>query len=125
MNKKINGINQILLVLIIAAAVTGFSSCDKYSFPLPSVSAEDTLHFSTDIQPIFTANCIICHGAIRPPDLRAGGSFQALVEGNYITLPGETSELYLIMTDSDHASRSSSAEKQKVLIWINQGALDN
>ena len=34
MNKKLNKIRQILVALLLIAAVEGFSSCEKYSFYL-------------------------------------------------------------------------------------------
>lgn len=125
MNKKLNRIRLILGLLLLIVAVTGFYSCEKNSFIPPKISTVDTLHFQTDIQPIFSANCITCHGAVRAPDLRDGYSYQALTKGLYVTLPGETSKLYLKITSADHTARSSDLDKQKVLIWINQGALNN
>ena len=112
-----------LLLLIIA--VIGFHSCEKNSYIPPKISTVDTLHFESDIQPIFNAHCITCHGPVRTPDLRDGNSYQALTKGSYVTKPGETSKLYLQMTSADHTARSSEFDKQKVLIWINQGALNN
>jgi len=91
----------------------------------PVVNTLDTLHFKTDIQPIFDAKCTTCHGVLRAPDLRSGKSFAALTTGGFVDLPGETSKLYVKMTSADHTPRSTEADKQKVLIWINQGAMDN
>jgi len=127
MNQKFNLIRQILTAFILVALFTGISSCEKYSYPLPSVSLVDTLHFSTDIQPIFTANCITCHGAAKAPDLRPDKSYLALTNGGYVNVPAEaeTSLLYTIIISAGHESRSSSADKQKVLIWIKQGSLNN
>lgn len=125
MNQILKSIKQIFIALTVLIALIGISSCEKYSYTIPAVSLVDTLHFSTDIQPIFNANCTTCHGATKAPDLREGKSFQALTKGSYITLPGETSELYTKMTGSDHSPKSTDQEKQKVLIWINQGALNN
>lgn len=125
MNHKLKMIRQILGALVLIAAVAGISSCEKYSFTLPKIDPNATLHFQTDIQPIFNANCLTCHGAIKAPDLREGRAYQALTKGGYINPPAESSTLYLKMTGPDHASRSTDLEKQKVLIWITQGALNN
>ena len=118
-------IKLILAVLIVIAAIGGFSSCEKYSFIVPKVNPADTVYFQSEVQPIFNAKCISCHGAIKAPDLRDGKSYEALTEGGYVDQPGNTSELYLKMTGSDHAPKSSDIDKQTVLIWINQGARDN
>jgi hypothetical protein len=125
MNQRLKRIRLILGALLLIAAVTGFSSCEKNSFTLPVISTIDTLHFEADIQPIFNANCLTCHGAIKAPDLREGKSYQSLTKLGLITPPGETSLLYLKITGADHSPRSSDADKQKILIWINQGALNN
>jgi hypothetical protein len=125
MNQKLNRIRQILVGLVLVAAVLGFSRCEKYQYTPPVIDEADTLSFQTDIQPIFTSNCIACHGGTVTPDLREGRSYQSLTNGGYVTQPGETSVLYTTMTSSSHESRSSDADKQKVLIWINQGALNN
>jgi hypothetical protein len=127
MNQKLKRIRQISLALILIAAIVGFSSCEKYSFPPPAVSPNQTWHFETDIQPIFNTNCVICHNGVKQfPDLRNGKSYLALTKGGYVTLPGETSRLYhQISTNSDHIPRTTDAEKIKVLYWINQGALNN
>jgi hypothetical protein len=125
MNYKLKGTKQILVALIIIA-IQGLSSCVKYSYPPPSVDPNQTWSFKTDIQPIFSNNCVGCHNDTRPPDLREGKSFAALTKGGYINLPGETSRLYLHMsTNSAHIPRSSDTEKLKVLYWINQGAKNN
>jgi hypothetical protein len=125
MNQKFKIIRQILVALVLIVAVAGLSSCEKYSFAPPTINPLDTIYFQADIQPIFTANCITCHGALRAPDLRNGKSYKSLTEGGYVTLPGESSTLYVMMTSSDHIPRSTDGDKLKVLAWINQGAMNN
>ncbi len=125
MNYKENKISYILAVVFLIAGIAGISSCEKYSFVIPKINPVDTVHFGADIQPIFSANCLTCHGAIRAPDLRPGKSYEALTTGGFVTIPGETSKLYSTMTGTAHSSRSSDTDKQKVLIWINQGAHNN
>jgi hypothetical protein len=127
MNLKLKRIRQILVALVLIAAAEGFSSCEKYSFAPPAVNPNQVWHFQTDIQPIFTTNCITCHnGKTQFPDLRNGKSYESLSTGGYITPPGETSILYHQMTtNSAHIPRSSDAQKLEVLYWIDQGALNN
>lgn len=126
MNGKLNSLKQLLTVLIVVAAIAGLSSCEKYTFMPEVVNPVDTVHFEADIQPIFNANCVSCHTSIRNPDLREGKSWESLTTGGFVNQPGASSVLYLQMTtNTSHISRSSDADKQKVLIWINQGALDN
>jgi hypothetical protein len=125
MNQKFNRIRQILVLLVLIVAVEGFSSCTKYEFLPRPVDPNRTWSYSGDIQPIFNANCISCHGSVQSPNLSDGKSYTALSKGGFVKAPGETSRLYLQMTSSSHAPKSSDSEKQKVLYWINQGALNN
>ena len=125
MNYKVNKTSQILGAVILIAGIIGISSCEKYTFTPPKISTVDTVHFTADIQPIFNAKCISCHGATKAPDLREGKSYQALTKGGYITPPNETCKLYTKMTGADHSPKSSDTDKQKVLIWLNQGAKNN
>jgi hypothetical protein len=126
MNKKLKRIRQIFVALILIAAVESFSSCEKYSYAQPKVDPNITWHFQTDIQPIFNSNCITCHNGTQFPDLRSGKSFAALTKAGLITLPAETSGLYVqITTQTEHISRTTSLEKDKILNWLLQGALNN
>lgn len=125
MNQRFNRIRQILVVLVLIAAVEGLSSCEKYSYLPRPVDPNAVWHFEADIQPIFTANCITCHGGAQAPDLRDGKSYAALTKQKLITAPGETSGLYIQLNSSSHISRTTSSDKLKILYWINQGALNN
>jgi mono/diheme cytochrome c family protein len=125
MNQNIKKIRQILAGLVLITATAGFSSCEKYQWAPVKVDPEVVIYFQADIQPIFNASCSSCHGATKAPDLRDGKSYAALTKGAYITLPGETSKLYVKMTGADHAPKSSGVDKQTVLNWINQGAKNN
>jgi hypothetical protein len=125
MNIKVSMISQILAAVVLIAVVIGISSCEKNTFTPPTIKLTDSVHFQADIQPIFNANCNSCHGPIKAPDLTAGKSYQALIKGGYVNLPGETSKLYTKITGTDHSPRSSDLEKQKILVWINQGAHNN
>lgn len=125
MNHYSERIKQILVAFVLMVAVAGLSSCEKNSYPVPSVDPTTKLFFQTDIQPIFTSNCITCHGGTKSPDLREGKSFLALTKGGYVSNPGESSKLYLKMTGDSHSPKSTSSDKLKVLYWITQGALNN
>ncbi len=125
MNQRFKMLRQFLAAIVIVAAIVGLSSCEKYSYIPEIINPVDSVHFQAEIQPIFSANCISCHGAIKAPDLRDGYSYEALTEGGYVNLPGEESELYTKMIGADHGPKSSDVDKQKVLIWINQGAKNN
>jgi hypothetical protein len=126
MNQKLNMLKQLMAALIVIAAFGGLASCEKYTYMREVVNSTDTVHFRAEIQPIFNANCISCHTSVRNPDLRDGKSYASLTNGGFVNLPGETSILYVqITTEVAHIPRTSDVEKQKILIWINQGAKNN
>jgi hypothetical protein len=126
MNQKLNMLKQLMAAFIVIAAIGGLASCEKYTYMPVVVNPVDSVHFQAEIQPIFNANCVSCHTSIRNPDLRDGKSYESLTTGGFVNLPGETSELYVhITTSSAHIPRTSDTEKQKILIWINQGAHNN
>ena len=114
-----------LVVLVLIAVISGFSSCEKYEYLPRPVDPNTTWHFQADIQPIFNSNCIKCHGGAQAPVLLDGLSYSTLTKGGFVKSPGETSRLYLQMNSSSHSPRSTDGEKLKVLYWINQGALNN
>jgi hypothetical protein len=124
MDQKTKMIKRWLIAVVVVIAAAAFSGCEKIAVqPIP-FDATAAWHFQADIQPIFTANCITCHNGSRSPDLRDGKSFSALSKG-YITAPAESSRLYVKITSSDHVPRTSDMQKQMILNWIKQGALNN
>ena len=124
MNQIYMKVRHCLVAAILLAAVAGFTSCEKVGIlPVPFYP-NAALSFKTDIQPIFDANCVSCHGGTKSPDLRDGKSYNAL-KTLYVTSPAESSRLYLKMAGSSHISRSTDNEKLKVLNWIKQGAKNN
>lgn len=126
MNQKLKRFRQIFVGIVVITGIGMLTSCEKYSYAQPKVDPNTVWHFSTDIQPIFNSNCTTCHNGTQFPDLRTGKSFAALTKAGLITAPGETSGLYVQITNQkDHISRTTSVEKEKILNWINQGALNN
>ncbi|MCU0363635.1 MAG: hypothetical protein MUE32_09775 [Bacteroidales bacterium] len=125
MNQRLKRIRLFIAAIVLLAAAAGLYSCEKYQFLPPAVDPNYEWSLANDIQPIFNAGCVSCHGGTKAPDLREGKSFNALTKGAYITPPGETSGLYSTMIEPDHAPRSSDADKLKVKYWIDQGAKNN
>ena len=81
------------------------------------------IKLSSDIQPLFTANCIGCHSDNRDPDLREGNSYNALIPEYVTKSNAENSKLYTF-TNNGHGGLSPD-EIELIKAWINQGALDN
>ncbi len=114
-----------LMALVLIGGIALFASCEKYAYQVETVNPEEPVLFQTQIQPIFTNNCIACHKGTRNPDLRSGNSYTSLTTGGYVTPPAENSRLYLQITSSCHASFTLDVEKQLILTWIKQGAQNN
>jgi hypothetical protein len=125
MNQKVKKVKQTLVAVIILAVFTGFTSCEKYTFLPPAVDPNYAWSFAADIQPMFTAKCVTCHGGVTSPNLTEGKSYNALTKGGYVNAPAETSRLYAKMNSSEHLPRSTEADRLKVLYWIQQGTLNN
>jgi hypothetical protein len=116
---------SVVAAFIIPAAMLLFSSCEKYAYQLETVDPQVPVLFQTQIQPIFTNNCITCHKGSRNPDLRNGNSYSSLTNGGYVNLPAAKSKLYSQVTSGSHTSFTLDTEKQLILNWIGQGALNN
>lgn len=122
---KENLLRRAFAAVVILSGMLVFSACEKYSYLLETVDPEEPVLFQTQIQPIFTGNCITCHKGVRSPDLRDGFSYGSLTEGKYVTLPAAESKLYKKIISGSHSAFTLDAEKQLILIWIEQGAQNN
>jgi len=79
--------------------------------------------FQTDIQPIFTDNCVQCHNENRDPDLRDGEAYSALVT-EYVTI--SDAEASLLYTTLAEGHQDLAVDKIALIKgWINQGAKNN
>jgi len=114
-----------IAAFIVISGMAIFTSCEKYSFKVETVDPVVPVLFQTEIQPIFTASCVVCHKGTRNPDLRDGFSYESLTDGGYVELPAASSLLYVKLNSGSHSSFTLPAEKQKILIWIEQGAKKN
>ncbi|MEI6852731.1 MAG: hypothetical protein WCL06_07795 [Bacteroidota bacterium] len=124
-----------LLVLSIMACgfIMLFNSCEKATIDQGSSSKPydpnaviPTMHFSTDILPIFSSNCIGCHNS-QTPVMEASVAYDNLMNGYVTAGDPANSLLYQKLTSvtSSHVGRSSEAQQEKIFNWITQGALNN
>lgn len=126
MNKISAGIRQVLPVLAMIALSAAFSACEKYTYNPPAVDPDYAWSLANDIQPIFNASCVACHGGRVQPNLTAGQSFNTLTRGGYVDRPAEQSRLFnQLATDPDHMKLVTEAERLKIRYWIEQGAKNN
>jgi hypothetical protein len=125
MKMKTRLVSTVVAAFLFTAGMAVFSSCEKYAYELGTVDPVEPVLFQTQIQPIFTNNCITCHKGSRNPDLRDGNSYSSLTTGGYVNLPAASSRLYEQVVSGSHSSFTLDTEKQLILIWIGQGALNN
>jgi len=115
-----------LIFALTGALVLILSACTKYEIPTPPCPDGDTsAKLSTELQPIFDKNCIMCHSGSQSPDLSAGWAYDELMDGGYVDteFPCE-SVLYQVFSGS-HDSRATDDEILQILGWIQDGAKDN
>ena len=81
------------------------------------------ISFQTEIQPIFSENCVQCHNANRDPDLRDGLAYNALLPEYVTSDNADNSLLYITLADGH---QNLNADKIALIKgWINQGANNN
>jgi predicted small lipoprotein YifL len=142
-----NRICQISIVVVATIALLGGCAKDEGPLYIPEpVDPEvpmDTVHFSTEVMPIFQAHCWVCH----PPmgggmDLTEGMAYSELVgvtsngyDPAVRVSPGnvEASVLWHKISFSGdfglgmppNGAPLSSDEIETIQLWIEQGAMDN
>lgn len=95
---------------------------------IPEIPDTQVVSFSTDIQPIFTNNCINCHNQNVNPDLRVGKSLSALIPTYVVASNANESALFNYLPGNGHHAVGSTLSVDEIALikaWINQGALNN
>ena len=102
-----------------------------------AAAAVATVSFATQVQPIFNANCVICHapgGIASFMNLTAGSAFASLVQSappRVIAASSATSTLYGRITGTIvprmplGGTPLTAADQTLIKNWIDQGALNN
>ena len=115
------------LMILTGSLIVILAACTQYEIPAPECpeNLPTNVSYSADVQPIFDANCVMCHSGGQSPDLRPKWSYDELIDGGYVDTDFPcSSELYLILTGS-HADRVIEEEVLTILGWIDEGAEDN
>lgn len=126
----------VLLSGVIAIVLFVISGCYKTNTYVVSPGSEitQTLSFSSDIQPIFTASCALsgCHAAgAKVPNLTKENAYKALIDGAYLKASDpDNSPLILWLTGKKSPVMPLGAGPNqdinaKVYAWIKQGAKNN
>ncbi len=120
-------------ILIVMVALFLLAACD-YDFiePVsPDIDPTDTLSFASDIAPIFEQdNCTACHSSSGTQfSLAADKAYSNIINLSLLN-PSEPalSPIYLVPSTANpdpHPGIYSTANEALVLIWIQQGAMNN
>jgi hypothetical protein len=111
------------LVLVISGAF--LTGCEKYVIEGPE--KPENVSFATDIIPIFTKNCISCHGGAISPNFKAEFAYSSITTSNLVSVSTpESSKLYdKLLNSSTHQSKTTPLEELTILTWIEEGAKNN
>ncbi len=112
--------------IVITALI--LSSCYYDVIIEEEVAVTTQISFSEDVIPVFKSSCVSCHdGIIAYPNLTSANAYQSLISGNYINTEDASSSNLIQKLNEDHPFEDAitSTELQKIILWINQGALDN
>jgi len=119
-----------ILYLFLSVLILGISSCE-YSYIEPEISdlpPIKTVSFANDIQPVFDDKCIGCHfTGGDSPDLSEGNSYFEIINNGLVdTINPTNSILYNYPDSTAHSGTGySGSEKELVLNWIKEGAIDD
>jgi hypothetical protein len=122
------------LLVFGAFALLAMNACERAYVDLGSTDkplngSSEPVFFQADIIPILSGNCTGCHGTGgQSPVLEASVAYDNLTGGGYInTAAPSSSPLYVKLTESgsSHINKCSDGDKDKILGWISQGALNN
>ena len=104
----------------------------EYPAPPPPPDPNDTVYFSQKIAPIFTTDdkCTACHkaGGTASPDLTTDASYNSIVPALVNLTAPEESLIYWHAHPNSTVhmwKKLSVGEADLILLWIQQGALNN
>ena len=116
-----------LLMILTGSLIVILAACTKYEIPKPPCPEDlpTNVSYSADVQTIFDAKCVMCHNGGQTPDLRAGYSYDELIDGGYVDTEFPcSSKIYEKLTGS-HADRVTEEDVLTILGWMDEGAEDN
>lgn len=88
----------------------------------------DSVTFARYVVPLFTSNCVTCHGGNEAPDLRADKAYNALINGGYVVKGNATGSVLYQKIVSGSMPPDGPLKQTDIDIiknWIANGALNN
>jgi hypothetical protein len=115
--------HSIFLILVLLSL---FLNGCKYDFVLPVEvpvvnPGGEPVNFSTQVLPILTDKCILCHST-QAPTMGAAVAYAQLVPKYVNTASPASSKLYTVPTSGTHGATFSATQGALILQWITEGA---
>lgn len=130
---------KIRLLFVIGSAAALFAACEKEAVVMSDAgtsykSSTDTtgngitatVSFSKDLLPIFTANCVSCHGAGTRFSVTTQDAYKTIVNGGYVNKQDPEKSKFFVNSLQGHPDDYlTPAEHQKIATWMKEGAKNN
>lgn len=129
--------NKLIQNLMVVIAIIALTTACQYKFiveptippPDPGDTTLPKVSFSGKVEPIFTnLGCTACHKAgQQKPNLETGAAYSSIMTLNLAdTTDPESSIIYQKpLPSGSHFVKYKSSDANTVLLWIQQGALNN
>ncbi len=115
---------KIFTLAVIVAMISGCQYLHIVPDPIPA-----DVSFSTNVAPIFTANCIGCHtSGGQVPDLTAANAWNSLTSQNLVDTSNPTASILYVKINTGAMPPGGSLSQtqiEMILKWIQQGAKNN
>jgi len=116
-------------IFLSALLCAGLASCTDYVIKPAKVVVPDSVKFNANIIPIFTASCAKpgCHAiGGHVPDLTPANAYTSLIYYGYVNTDyPDQSILYQKITTGSMKGNATDQDRELILKWIQQGALNN
>lgn len=115
-------------VIFLAGCEYAFVQQEEITPPTPDPN--NPISFATEIVPIFTSRCIDCHNTGgTAPDLTAANAYSNIASMSLVNTANPTASIlfdFVQPSTGTHSWRKYSASQaSKILLWIQEGALNN
>jgi hypothetical protein len=104
--------------------MAGNQLANDFTWNFSTVTASTGMSFASDVIPVL-GQCNNCHKHPWTTSSVASVYYTNLVSGGYINTTNPTSSLIYTKLSGGHASSISNTDRNKILTWIKEGALNN
>ncbi len=119
---------QYLYLTAILIFVLPLQSCYYDVIVTDDQSQSTEVSLKNNVLPIFNTTCITCHNGVTAlPNLTAGSAYNELISGNYVNITTPENSILIKKIRSGHPYEGALTETEinRLVRWIEEGALDN